>query len=195
MKTTTLKLLAASMFAASAVTMAPALALDAAGIESLNTMVSAAKVVETPLVAARLVSEASKEDKEQVAVAVVTAAIRSHPSSIGSVITAVLRKAPETMSAVVAAALDAAPDSSLTIIAAAAEGAPDQADKAVAVASKKMPSRTASFEREVAVVRGRRTVATAVGFGDTGVTQTKLPGTAKIVDGAYGSPGGDPGRN
>lgn len=142
-----------------------------------------------------MVSEASKEDKEQVAVAVVTAAIRSHPSSIGSVITAVLRKAPQTMSAVVAAALEAAPDSSLTIIAAAAEGAPDQADKAVAVASKKMPSRTASFEREVAVVRGRRVVAAPLAFGDTGITQQPLPPETKISPGAYGAPGGDPSRN
>lgn len=194
MKTSTLKLIAASMFAASAI-MAPALALDAAGITSLNQAISATKVVETPSVAARMVSEASKEDKEQVAVAVVTAAIRSHPSSIGSVITAVLRKAPETMSAVVAAALEAAPDSSLTIIAAAAEGAPDQADKAVAVASKKMPSRTASFEREVAVVRGRRVVSAPLAFGDTGVNQTPLPGDVKISTGAYGAPGGDPARN
>ena len=183
------------MFAASAVCMAPALALDAAGVESLNRTVAATKVVETPSVAARLVADASKEDKEQVAVAVVTAAIRSHPSSIGSVITAVIRKAPQTVSAVVTAALEAAPDSSLTIIAAAAEGAPDQADKAVAVASKKMPSRTASFEREVAVVRGRRLVSSSVSFGDTGITQTPLPDTIKIQDGAYGAPGGDPARN
>ena len=183
------------MFAASAVIMAPAVAMDAAGIDSLNRTVAATKVVETPSVAARLVADASKEDKEQVAVAVVTAAIRSHPSSIGSVITAVLRKAPETMTAVVTAALDAAPDSSLTIIAAAAEGAPDQADKAVAVASKKMPSRTASFEREVAVVRGRRLVSSTVSFGDTGITQTPLPGDTKIVNGGYGAPGGDPARN
>ena len=45
------------------------------------------------------------------------------------------------------------------------------ASKAAAIAAKKMPSRAASFEREVAIVRGRRLLSTAAAFNDTGVVQ------------------------
>lgn len=180
------------MFAVSAVTMSPVLGLDAAGLAVLTKSVSAAKVVEVPFVAAKTVSAAATEDKEQVAVAVVVAAIRSHPSSIGSVITAVIRSAPQTTAAVVAAALEVAPDSSLTIVAAAAKGAPDQADKAVAVASRKLPARTASFEREVASVRGRRLISTAGADGITSgsITQTIIGGVRPLQ--AQPTPGAGP---
>lgn len=186
-------MIGAALFAASAVTLAPAFALDTAGLESLTQSVVVAKVVEVPAVAAKLVRKAEKADKEQVAVAVVTAAIKAHPSSIGSVITAVIRSSPQSVTAVVKAALAAAPDSALTIVAAAAEGAPDQADKAVAEASKVMPSRTASFEREVAVVRGRQLVNAGAGFGSSGdATSTNLP---VVVNGyATAAPGSDPNR-
>jgi len=204
MKSTSLKLVAAAMFAASAVTMAPVFALDAAGLQVLTKSVTAAKVVEVPAVAAKLVTKASKEDKEQVAVAVVTAAIKAFPASVGSVVTAVIRSAPQTCAAVVKAALEAAPDSALTIVSAAAAGAPEHADKAVAEASKKMPSRTASFEREVAVVKGRRLITTGAAdrFTDTGYTvgpiiniKTGQPFTITEIQQAFAETGADPSRN
>lgn len=194
MKSISLKQFAVALFAVSTVTVAPVFALSTAEVESLGKSVAITKVVELPAVTAKMVKDASKEDKEQVAVAVVISAIRNHPSSIANVITSVVKAAPQTTAAVVKAALEVAPDSSLTIVAAAAEGAPDEADKAVAVASRKMPSRTASFEREVAVVRGRRLISSAAQFGDSGSSQTPRPpgSQAPAIVQAYA--GGDPGR-
>ncbi len=171
MKSNSLKQLVVALAAASVMTVVPAFALSSVEVEAVNKSLKAARVVELPALASKLVLGAAKEDQEKVAVAVVTSAIRNHPGSMSTVITAIVSVAPATVEAVVEAALNLAPDSALSIVASAASGAPQRASKAAAIAAKKMPSRTASFEREVAVVRGRRLFSTAAAFGDTGVTQ------------------------
>jgi hypothetical protein len=171
MKSNSLKSVVFAVVAGSVLAVAPAFALSQVESDSISKSILTAKVVDVSSKAAKLVSAAAKESKSEVAVAAVTAAIKAHPSTVGTVIVSVLKVAPETTEAVVTAALEAAPQSALTILAAAAEGAPAYADKAVALASAKMPTRAAAFEREVAVIKGRRTVASAAAITGGNVTQ------------------------
>lgn len=172
MKSNSLKQLVVALAAASVMTVVPAFALSSVEVDAaVNKSLKAARVVEIPALASKLVLGAAKEDQEKVAVSIVSSTIRNHPGAMSTVITAVVSAAPATVEAVVEAALNLAPDSSLSIVASAASGAPQRASKAAAIAAKKMPSRAASFEREVAIIRGRRLFSTAAAFGDTGVTQ------------------------
>ena len=180
MKSNSLKQLVVALVAASVMTVAPAFALSSVEAESINKSLKAARVVELPALASKLVLGAAKEDQEKVAVAVVTSAIRNHPGAMSTVIIAVVSVAPATVEAVVEAALNLAPDSALSIVAAAASGAPQRGSKAAAIAAKKMPSRAASFDREVAVVRGRRLLSTASAFGSSESSQ--IANNVKIVE-------------
>ncbi len=175
MKTNSVKSVVFAAVTGSMLALSPAFALSQSQTAAISKTILAAKVVDVSNKAAKLVAAASKESKTEVAVAAVTAAIKAHPSTVGTVIVSVLKVSPESTEAVVTAALDAAPQSALTILAAAAEGAPAYADKAVAVASVKMPTRAAAFEREVAVVKGRRAVE-ASAAAITGGTVSQEPG-------------------
>ena len=191
MKTNSLKSVVVAVVAGSVLAVAPAFALSSVESETITKAISTAKVVDVSGKAAKLVAAASKENKTEVAVASVTAAIKSHPSTIGSVIVSVLKVSPESTEAGVAAALEAAPQSALTILAAAAEGAPAFADKAVAVASAKMPTRASAFEREVAIVKGRRAIEAAALVGGTTTQEVRTGGDPNQ---AYGTTGSDPTR-
>lgn len=191
MKTNSLKSVVVAVVAGSVLAVAPAFALSSVETETVTKAISTAKVVDVSGKAAKLVAAATKENKTDVAVTAVTSAIKSHPSTIGSVIVSVLKVSPESTEAVVTAALDAAPQSALTILAAAAEGAPAFADKAVAVASAKMPTRASAFEREVAIVKGRRTVEAAAFQGGSVSQAARTAGTPTQ---SYGQTGSDPSR-
>ena len=171
-----MKQFAVTLFAASAVTLAPAFALGTVELQKVSKSVASSKVVEIPAVAAKFVSSAAKADKQQVAVAVVISAVRAYPSSVGPVVTAVLKTAPETAGAVVTAALEAAPESALTIVAAAVQGAPQNSDLIVASASSQMPARAAAFEREATVVRSRRSLGSAALIQSSSTTTLGLGG-------------------
>lgn len=191
MKTNSLKSVVVAVVAGSVLAVAPAFALSSVETETITKAISTAKVVDVAGKAAKLVAAATKENKTDVAVAAVTSAIKSHPSTIGSVIVSVLKASPEATEAVVTAALDAAPQSALTILAAAAEGAPAFADKAVAIASSKMPTRATAFEREVAIVKGRRAIEAAAFEGGTVQQDARTAGTPTQ---SYGQTGSAPER-
>lgn len=176
MKTSSMKQFAVTLIAASTVTLAPAFALGTAELQKVSKTVAASKVVEMPSVASKAVSHAAKEDKQQVAVTAVLAAIRTYPSSIGPVITAVVKAAPQVSGAVVTAAVEAAPDSALTIVAAAVQGAPASSEAIVAAASAQIPTRAAAFEREASVARGRQSLGSAALITSSGSKQTGLGG-------------------
>lgn len=187
MKTNSVKSVLFAVVAGSVLAAAPVFALSQAESETISKSIVAAKVVDVSNKAAKLVSAASKESKTEVAVAAVSAAIKAHPSTVGTVIASVLKVSPESTEAVVTAALEIAPQSALTILAAAAEGAPTFADKAVAIASAKMPTRASAFEREVAVVKGRRAVESAAAL--VGGTVTQTPRTGGSVTQVYSKVG------
>lgn len=192
MKIVTKKSLVVGLITASAVLIAPALALTPAESEVLTKSVASSKVVEVPAAVAKAISQATKEDRTQAATTAVVAAIKAHPSAVAAAVTAAVKAAPEATEAIVNAALDAAPGSALTIVSAATEGAPDQAETVAAVAARKMPTRAASFEREVAVVRGRRLVSNSALTGGTPTQTPRPPGPPPTQ--VYSTPGFDPSR-
>ena len=193
MKTITKKQLVVGLITATAVFTAPALALTPAQSEVLTKSVASAKVVEVPAAVAKAIEQAAKEDRSEVAVTTVVAAIKAHPSTVGTAVTAAVKAAPDATEAIVTAALEAAPNSALTIVSAAAQGAPDQSEKIAAIAAHKMPTRAASFDREVAVIRGRRAAGDAALLVGGSVTQTPRPPGPPPTQ-VYSTPGFDPGR-
>jgi hypothetical protein len=197
MKTSILKTVSIGAIAASAALLSPAVALSPEAVTVISKDIASSKVVEVPAAVAKAIASVSKEDRSVAAVTAVTAAIKTHPSTVAATVTAAVKTAPEAVDAIVNAALEVAPNSALTIVSAAAEGAPERADQIAAVASKKMPTRSASFEREVASVRGRRLVSAGAGLTSGAVQQQALnipPAAAPASVNSYAVSGGASGR-
>ena len=135
----------------------PAQAVDSADLEAWQRMLGATKVVEVPARVAQIVGAAPERDRAQVASAVVVIALKAYPAAAGPCLLAGVRSAPEAVDLVVTAALEAVPESALSVVSAAAECEGDPGDRIIAVATRKMPASSVQFEREVALVRARRT--------------------------------------
>jgi hypothetical protein len=193
-----LKKIAVSLAALAFVASASHAFAASAAADAASQKVAVTKAVEAPAVAVSLVKHASKEAKTDIAVAVVTSGLKSHPSALSSILAGVLKAAPESTEAVVNAALDVLPDASITIVRIASEAVPAKADVALAAASKRVPSKSLALEREVASVRSRRLAATptvsVTGAALTGGTETQTPSgrTPPVQVNSYG--GSDPGR-
>jgi len=172
-------------------------AATTAEVESVTKKVAATKAVEAPAVVGKLVAKASKEDKEQIAVAALASGLRTHPAAITSLLTAALKGAPESAEALVDTTLDVLPDSGMTVVRVVSEVLPAKSDLAVAAVAKRAPAQKAAAERELAASRARRLVTTptpasAALSGGT-VNQTPRPvATPPAQIGSYA--GGDPGR-
>ena len=173
------KKISVTLVALSAFTVVSVHASSAAELELVGQKVAASKAVEAPAVAVKFVSKASKEDKEQVAVAALSAGLRAHPAALPSLLTAVIKAAPTATDALVNTALDLAPGSAVTIVRVASEANPAKTEAVLAAAVKRAPAMKASMEREMAAVRSRRIVAStalaAAGIGGGTVTQTPDP--------------------
>jgi hypothetical protein len=172
-------------------------AATAVEIEAVGQKVAAAKAVEAPAIASKLIGKAAKEDKETIAVAALSAGLRSHPASLTTLLSSVLKAAPESTEALVNTALDIVPDSALTIVRVVSEVNPAKSDVAFAAATKRAPSKKVALEREMAAVRARRIVATTApagaALGGGTVNQTPRPTqTPPVQVSSYGA--ADPGR-
>lgn len=172
-----------------------AFALTSAETETLTKSITTARVADLPSKAAKAVSKASKEDRDAVAAAVISATGLSHPSALVSTVAAVVKKTPEASVAVMNAAIEVAPDQASLVLAAIVKAAPTQAERAVLAASKKAPSKAASFEREVASVRKARSVsASSTIFGGSGDIQQEGTPIGTVPVNLYAQPGADPER-
>ena len=172
-------------FAAFVVAMAlaapSAFALTAAQAKAVKKAVTSAPVAEMPAVAAQLVKDSSKEDREAVAVTAVRAGISKSRSSARLIVAAVVKAAPETAGAVTrvasemeagqvngiaSAAITAAPSARTEIVRSANQGV-SLSRGATTVASVNTTTTTTTSGR---VVRGAaQAPATAT------VTQTQTP--------------------
>ena len=186
-------ILAAITFVASASS-----AVAASATSEAAHKVAAAKAVEAPAVAIKMVQDADKDAKTDTAVAVVTAGLRKHPAALSSILSGVLKASPDSTEAVVNAAMDVMPDASITIVRVASAAVPAKSALILTAASKKAPAKRAVMEREMASLRGHRTVAASTpgpaGAALSGgtVTQTGGGGTPPVQVNAYA--GADPGR-
>jgi hypothetical protein len=99
-----------------------AYALDEVQAKKIKKTVSGATLPEMPEVVAQLVTQASKSDREAVAVTAVEAAISKNPSSAPVVIAALAKAAPDVKSAALKKAIQLEPSQSATLAIAANRG-------------------------------------------------------------------------
>jgi len=184
----------------------PAQALTEKEVSTINNTIKEAPVADLPVKAAEMVTQATKKEKEAVAVAVVRAAIAKKPASAVPVVSSVVKAAPATAPAVVAAATKLAPDQMEAIAVAAALAAPELADKIVAAIAEVYPKAEERVAKAVmlavpqsqAKIRQRTSGNPQLGIGETYSSSTTridgsaFPTTAPVT---YGSSGGkDPTR-
>ena len=156
-----------------------AFALTATESQVLTQKILASKVVDMPLVAAKLVVSADKADRIEVAKAAVVAVAKSHPTALSTVVGAILRKAPEATEAVVAACLEVAPQMARTVVAAATFATEGQDAVILATADRLVPSQKAEVRGEVTLAKSRRamktsTTAKAIVVGGNQVASTPV---------------------
>jgi hypothetical protein len=138
-----------------------AFALTATESQVLTQKILASKVVDMPLVAAKLVVSADKADRIEVAKAAVVAVAKSHPTALSTVVGAILRKAPEATEAVVAACLEVAPQMARTVVAAATLATEGQDAVILATADRLVPAQQAEVRGEVTLAKSRRAMKTS----------------------------------
>jgi hypothetical protein len=138
-----------------------AFALTATESQVLTQKILASKVVDMPLVAAKLVVSADKADRIEVAKAAAVAVAKSRPTSLSMVVGAILRKAPEATEAVVAACLEVAPQMARTVVAAATFATEGQDAVILATADRLVPAQQAEVRGEVTLAKSRRAMKTS----------------------------------
>ena len=138
-----------------------AFALTATESQVLTQKILASKVVDMPLVAAKLVVSADKADRIEIAKAAVVAVAKSHPTALSTVVGAILRKAPEATEAVVAACLEVAPQMARTVVAAATFATEGQDAVILATADRLVPAQQAEVRGEVTLAKSRRALKTS----------------------------------
>ena len=138
-----------------------AFALTATESQVLTQKILASKVVDMPLVAAKLVVSADKADRIEVAKAAAVAVAKSRPTSLSTVVGAILRKAPEATEAVVAACLEVAPQMARTVVAAATFATEGQDAVILATADRLVPAQQAEVRGEVTLAKSRRAMKTS----------------------------------
>ncbi|MCW5558439.1 MAG: hypothetical protein KIT22_11495 [Verrucomicrobiae bacterium] len=131
-------------------------AMDASSLDALSRQIAQSRVVEAPAAITSAITAASSEDRPQVATTVVVAALRSFPAALGPCVMAAVRAAPESTDAIVVAASETLPNGILALVSAAADAGDAIGDRVIVALERRYPNRAPAFEREVALVEGRR---------------------------------------
>ncbi len=139
-----------------------AFALTSTESQALTQKILASKVIDMPLVAAKLVIAADKADRIETAKAAVVAVAKNHPTALSTVVGAILRKAPEATEAVVAACLEVAPQMARTVVAAATFATEGQDAVILATADRLVPAQKSEIRGEVALAKARRATKSSV---------------------------------
>ena len=161
-----------------------AFALTSTESQVLTQKILSSKVIDMPLVAAKLVVAADKADRIETAKAAVVAVAKNHPTALSTVVGAILRKAPEATEAVVAACLEVAPEMARTVVAAATFATEGQDAVILATAGRLVPSKMNDIRGEVTLAKARRSMkstATAKSSGTINVKGTDVVVTSATV--------------
>jgi hypothetical protein len=159
-----------------------AFALTATESQVLTQKILASKVVDMPLVAAKLVVSAEKADRIEVAKAAVVAVAKSHPTALSTVVGAILRKAPEATEAVVAACLEVAPQMARTVVAAATFATEGQDAVILATADRLVPAQKAEVRGEVTLAKSRRAMKTSTTAKTLTFSGSQVVQTTQVLD-------------
>ena len=177
------------LISAASLMVTSAFALTSTESQALTQKILASKVVDMPLVAAKLVVSADKADRIETAKAAVVAVAKSHPTALSTVVGAILRKAPETTEAVVAACLEVAPQMARTVVAAATFATEGQDAVILATADRLVPAQQAEVRGEVTLAKARRAMkTTATAKGGTIVIPGNVAVTTTPVTDSTGNP-------
>ena len=165
--------------AASLMVSTSAFALTATESQALVDKILAAKVVDMPSLAAKMVVKAEKADRVETAKTAVVAVAKNYPKALSAVVGAVVRKAPETTEAVVAACLEAAPSMARTVVAAATFASVGQDKAILSVIDRLAPAQQQEVKTEMALALTRRIEAAGKAQGGAGKTSRtiNIPGS------------------
>lgn len=177
------------LISAASLMVTSAFALTSTESQALTQKILASKVVDMPLVAAKLVVSADKADRIETAKAAVVAVAKSHPTALSTVVGAILRKAPEATEAVVAACLEVAPQMARTVVAAATFATEGQDAVILATADRLVPAQQAEVRGEVTLAKARRAMkASATAKGGPIVIPGNVAVTTTPVTDSKGNP-------
>ena len=166
-----------------------AFALTSTESQALTQKILASKVIDMPLVAAKLVVSADKADRIETAKAAVVAVAKNHPTALSTVVGAVLRKAPEATEVVVAACLEVAPEMAHTVVAAATFATEGQDAVILATADRLVPNQKSEVRGEVTLAKARRAMKTSTTAKGGTIT---IPGNEAVVTTPVTKPDGSP---
>ena len=159
-----------------------AFALTSTESQALTQKILSSKVIDMPLVAAKLVVAADKADRIETAKAAVVAVAKNHPTALSTVVGAILRKAPEATEAVVAACLEVAPQMARTVVAAATFATEGQDAVILATADRLVPAQQSEVRGEVALAKARRATKSSVtSKSGTPVKLITIPGNVAVT--------------
>ena len=167
------------LISAASLMVSSAYALTSTESQALTQKILASKVIDMPLVAAKLVVSADKADRIETAKAAVVAVAKNHPTALSTVVGAILRKAPEATEAVVAACLEVAPEMARTVVAAATFATEGQDAVILATADRLVPTRQAEVRGEVTLAKARRALKTSATAKSTG--PIVIPGNVAVT--------------
>ena len=165
--------------AASLVMSSSAFALTSTETQVLTQKILSSRVIDMPVVAAKLVVSADKSDRVEIAKAAVVAVAKNHPTALSTVVGAVLRKAPEATEAVVAACLEVAPEMARTVVAAATFATEGKDAVILATAGRLVPSKMDDIRGEVNLAKARRSSKSAVTAKGGTIT---IPGSTVVTE-------------
>ena len=163
--------------AASLVMSSSAFALTSTETQVLTQKILSSRVVDMPVIAAKLVVSADKADRVEIAKTAVIAVAKNHPTALSTVVGAVLRKAPEATEAVVAACLEAAPEMARTVVAAATFATEGKDAVILATAGRLVPSKMDDIRGEVALAKARRSMKSSA----SAKSLITIPGNTAVV--------------
>jgi hypothetical protein len=189
------KLVTIAAFVVAVALAAPsASAITPAQTKAIKKAVTSVPVAEMPATAAKLVTEASKEDREAVAVTAVRAGIYKSRSSARLLVSAVVKAAPETASAVTMAASEMEAGQAGYIASAAISAAPSAKNQIVLSANQGAKIGGASIATPVFTPRGAAAApATApVTQSNTPISSSGGANNSGSFTGATATPAGFP---
>lgn len=133
--------------------LSPAHALTATQKGAIKASVANVPALELPAKAAQVVAQASKEDKQDTAIALVREIVSKNQSLAPSLVKALVTALPDSAAIIAATAADLAVDQTVAIAKAAADAAPAQAPAIATVLAKIAPKSVDKIAAAAQVVR------------------------------------------
>lgn len=154
----------------------------------LPTSLKGVAVAEIPAQAAAQIAAVKPEEREATAIALVTSAVKAHPTIASAIVGAVCTKCPEVAAAVSKAAISVQPKQAQIIVRAATAAAPDYAadiTKALVALSEATPSLKPELTPLIASLQAAPTQVASTTPLPTETTTPTRPARGPIVSGPY----------